>query len=87
MEEAGIADTEIEAESGRQELRSPRDWLTIVLGSGFRWTVEQLVADAAEQLRRATFGKIHRKNIRAVETNAIFATARKSSRLVRSRAT
>jgi ubiquinone/menaquinone biosynthesis C-methylase UbiE len=77
MEEAGIADAEIAAESERQALRSPDDWWTIVLGSGFRWTVEQLGEGAAEQVRRANIESIRRHNIGAVETNAIFATARK----------
>jgi hypothetical protein len=77
MEEAGIRDVEIAAESGRQALRSPEDWWTIVLGSGFRWTVEQLGERAAEQVRRANVEGIRRRHIGAVETNAVFATARK----------
>jgi hypothetical protein len=81
MEEAGIGDVEIAAESGRQPLRSPDDWWTIVLGSGFRWTVEQLGEKAAEQVRRANLEGIRHRNIGAVETNAVFATARKPLRL------
>ena len=81
MEEADIADAEIAAESGRQALRSPEDWWTIVLGSGFLWTVEQLGEMAAEQVRRANLEGIRRRHIGAVETNAVFATARKPLRL------
>jgi hypothetical protein len=81
MEEADIADAEIAAESGRQALRSPEDWWTIVLGSGFLWTVEQLGESAAEQVRRTNIEAIRHRNIGAVETNAIFATARKPLRL------
>jgi hypothetical protein len=55
----------------------PDDWWTIVLGSGFRWTVEQLKPDAAEQIRSANLAGVRCRNISAVETNAIFATARK----------
>jgi hypothetical protein len=64
-----------------QTLRSPDDWWTIVLGSGFRWTVEQLGRDAAEQVRSTNLAQIGRNNINAVETNAIFARARKSAEL------
>jgi hypothetical protein len=81
MEDAGITDAEISAESGWQALRSPDDWWTIVLGSGFRWTVEQLGKSAAKQVRRANIEAIRRRNIRAVETNAVYATARKPLRL------
>jgi ubiquinone/menaquinone biosynthesis C-methylase UbiE len=79
LREAGIVDAEIVAEDGRQALRSPDDWWTIVLGSGFRWTVEQLGRDAVEQVRSANLAQIRRRNIDEVETNAIFATARKLS--------
>jgi hypothetical protein len=81
IEEAGVENAEIAAESGRQPLRSPEDWWTIVLGSGFRWTVEQLGETAAEQVRRANVEAIRRRNVGAIETNAIFATARKPLRL------
>ena len=79
LREAGIVDVEVVAEDGYQTLRSPDDWWTIVLGSGFRWTVEQLGRDAAERVRSANLAQMRRSNVKAVETNAIFATARKSA--------
>ena len=79
LREAGIVDVEIVAEEGRQKLRTPDDWWTIVLGSGFRWTVEQLGPDAAERVRSSNLAQMRRSNIKAVETNAIFATAHKSA--------
>lgn len=79
LEEAGIFDMEIAAEEGWQTLHSPDDWWTIVLGSGFRWTVEQLKPDEVEQVRSANLAEVGRKNINMVETNAIFASARKSA--------
>jgi ubiquinone/menaquinone biosynthesis C-methylase UbiE len=77
LRDGGIADAEIVAEAGRQPLRSPEDWWTIVLGSGFRWTVEQLGPEAAERVRAANLARIRADNITAVETNAIYAIARK----------
>jgi ubiquinone/menaquinone biosynthesis C-methylase UbiE len=77
LREAGILDVSIVAETGRQNLRSLDDWWTIVLGSGFRWTVEQLGPAAAERVRSTNRAEMHRNHIDAVETNAIFATARK----------
>jgi ubiquinone/menaquinone biosynthesis C-methylase UbiE len=81
LEEAGITGAEIAVESGRQTLRSPEDWWMIVLGSGFRWTVEQLGESAADQVQRANIESIRRHNVGAIETNAVFATARKPLRL------
>ena len=77
LRDGGIADAEIVAEAGRQPLRSPEDWWTIVLGSGFRWTVEQLGPELAERVRIANLARIRADNIAAIETNAIYAVARK----------
>jgi ubiquinone/menaquinone biosynthesis C-methylase UbiE len=75
LHDSGIAEADILAEEGRQALRSPEDWWTIVLGSGFRWTVEQLGPEAAMRVRDANLARIRADNITAVETNAIYITA------------
>ena len=77
LRDGGIAEAEVVAEAAQQPLRSPEDWWTIVLGSGFRWTVEQLGAEAAARVRTANLARIRAENITAVETNAIYAIARK----------
>jgi ubiquinone/menaquinone biosynthesis C-methylase UbiE len=79
LRDAGIAGVEIVTEEGYQTLRSPEDWWAIVLGTGFRWTVEQMGREAAEQVRSATLAQLRRGAVDAVETNALFATARKSA--------
>ncbi len=75
--EAGISDVEVIAESSEQPLRSPDDWWTVVLGCGFRWTVEQLGPQAAEQVRRRNLEQMRKNHVAAIETNALFAVARK----------
>jgi ubiquinone/menaquinone biosynthesis C-methylase UbiE len=77
LREAGIANATVVAEDGFQPLRSPDDWWLIVLGSGFRWTVEQLGPEVAERVRAANIAAIRDGNVSAVETNTIFAVARK----------
>ena len=76
--EAGIANPEIAAEDGRQELRSPEDWWTIVVGSGFRSIVEQMGPEMAGRLREANLAEIRSQGITSVETNVIYAIARKT---------
>jgi hypothetical protein len=76
LAEAGIADAEILAEDGRQVLRSPEDWWTIVLGSGFRSIVDQMGSEAAERVREANLTWIRSQNVTSVETNVIYAVAR-----------
>jgi len=75
LREAGIADATVVAREARQRLRSPEDWWTNVLCSGFRWTIEQLGPAAAGRVRAANLADMRR--IDAVETTAIYATARK----------
>jgi SAM-dependent methyltransferase len=75
--EAGVPDAAIVAEEGRQALRSPEDWWTMVLGSGYRWTVDQMEPAVAERLRQANLAWIRSHNVTAVETNVVYAVARK----------
>jgi ubiquinone/menaquinone biosynthesis C-methylase UbiE len=83
--EAGVAEPEILAEDGTQALRSPQDWWTMVLGSGYRWTVDQMEPEMAERLRDANLAWIRSHNITSVETNVIYAAARKPRRQDRDR--
>lgn len=73
---AGVKTSDVVAESGAQPLKSPEDFWTIVLGSGYRSTVEQLDQQARERVRKATLDCL-REHVRSVETNAVYAIARK----------
>ena len=75
--EAGVEPDVIEAESSAQPLESPEDFWTIVLGSGYRATVERLDPERRERVRAATVKYLVEHDVRNVETNAIFALARK----------
>lgn len=77
LTEAGIAEPAIVAEDGTQVLRSPEDWWTMVLGSGYRWTVDQMEPEMAERLRNANLAWIRSHNVTSVETNVIYALARR----------
>ena len=75
--ESGVTEAAIVAEDGRHALRSPEDWWTMVLGSGYRWTVDQMEPEMAERLRNANLAWIRAHNVTSVETNVIYAVARK----------
>jgi SAM-dependent methyltransferase len=77
--EAGVEAGDVEAESSAQPLESPDDFWTIVLGSGYRATVEHLKPDERERVRTATVDELSDRDVRSVETNAVFAVARKPS--------
>ncbi len=74
---SSIPEAEIVDEDGRQELRSTDDWWTVVLGSGYRWTVDQMDDETIERVRAANLVPLRRNGVTSIETNVIYAVARK----------
>jgi hypothetical protein len=64
------------AESDYQQINAPRDWWAMIMGSGYRGTVEQLSPEDRERVHRANLDFIERTSLRALEANVIYATAR-----------
>jgi hypothetical protein len=77
LKEAEVDTADVVAESGRHQLNSPDDWWTILLGSGYRGTIDQLDPEARERIRQANLSYVQKSQIRAVETNVVYAVARK----------
>jgi SAM-dependent methyltransferase len=77
LHDAGVVAVDVVAEDGRQRLSTPEDWWTIVLGSGLRWTVEQLGAEGAGRVRSDNLAWARDHAVDAVETNVIYALATK----------
>jgi len=75
--EGGIAAADIAAEDGRQEFRSPDDWWTVVLGSGYRWTVDRMDDQTVARVRAANLAPLRQNGVTSIETNVIYAVARK----------
>jgi SAM-dependent methyltransferase len=74
---AGAAEPVVAAEPGVLPLTSPDDWWTIVLGTGYRATVDQLDAEAAERVRAANVARIETRGVREIQTNVVYALAHK----------
>src|SRR5262249_47963318 len=77
--DGGVTDADIIAEDGLQPLRSAEDWWIIALGSGLRWTIEQMGPDAAARGRADNVQWLRGNEIKGVETNAIYAIGNKPS--------
>ena len=75
--EAGIQNPKVEREARMHPLGLTRDWWTIVLGSGYRGTIEQLTAAEREQVKATNLQRLRDVNIREMQTNAIYAIATK----------
>jgi ubiquinone/menaquinone biosynthesis C-methylase UbiE len=77
LAEAEVASPKITAENRLHPIRSPEDWWTIVLGSGYRGTIEQLTLAEREKVKKANLAFIRDEKISAVETNVLYALATK----------
>src|SRR4029453_9457986 len=77
LNEAGVASPKIIAENRLHPIKSAEDWWTIVLGSGYRGTIEQLTQQERENVKEANLAFIRDENISAVETNVLYAIATK----------
>src|SRR5271165_550637 len=75
--ECGATNPEVVAEPGIHPLNSPEDWWTIVLGSGYRSTVEALTPSARERVMVATIEAVRRQKIRELRADVVYAIARR----------
>jgi ubiquinone/menaquinone biosynthesis C-methylase UbiE len=78
LQKGGVSGAEVVAENGSHPLLSHDDWWRIVLGSGYRWTVEQMGPEIAAQVRDDNLKWIVANRITAVETNVVYAIATKA---------
>jgi ubiquinone/menaquinone biosynthesis C-methylase UbiE len=77
FQEAGVPSVDIAPESGTHLLTTAGDWWTIVLGSGFRGTVEKLDPAARERVRTQTLNRLQADGVKRIETNVLYAVARR----------
>jgi hypothetical protein len=75
FDEAGIAPPKIVPENRLHPINSAEDWWTIVLGSGYRGTIEQLTLAERQKVQDANLAFIRNEKISAIETNVLYALA------------
>jgi ubiquinone/menaquinone biosynthesis C-methylase UbiE len=75
--ESATIDVEVMLEADSQPVNSPDDWWAMVLGSGYRGTLEQLTPSERERVRAENLDFIRREGIRSVEANVIYAIGKK----------
>ena len=68
---------QIITENRLHPIKSGDDWWAIVLGSGYRGTVEQLNQADREKVKEANLAFIRDERISAIETNVLYALATK----------
>jgi Methylase involved in ubiquinone/menaquinone biosynthesis len=78
LREGGVEAPRITAANRLHLINSAEDWWTIILGSGYRGTIEQLNASERERVKGANLAFIRDAKISAIETNVLYALATKS---------
>ena len=73
---AGFSEIEVVAESDSQPINTPDDWWPMVMGSGYRGTIELLTPTDRERLRLENIAFIERESVRSVEANVVYAVAK-----------
>jgi SAM-dependent methyltransferase len=76
--ECGVTDPVVVAEPGTHPLNTPEDWWMIILGSGYRSTVDALSPADRERVRVATVEAVKREKIRGIRSDVVYAIARRS---------
>ena len=77
LREGGVESAKITDENRLHPISSAEDWWAIVLGSGYRGTIEQLNPSERERVKEANLAFIRDEKISAVETNVLYALATK----------
>ncbi len=77
LETAGITQVEVVAETGTHALESAEDWWTIVMGGGYRGTIDQLGPAARERVRAANLQILEAGAIQDLAVTVLYAIAQK----------
>jgi ubiquinone/menaquinone biosynthesis C-methylase UbiE len=77
LSSADVPSAELVAEPGRHHLVTPAAWWSLVMGSGYRGTVEQLTPEARERVRAQNLRYLDSAHVTEVEANVVYAVSRK----------
>jgi ubiquinone/menaquinone biosynthesis C-methylase UbiE len=77
LKEGGVDSPKIIAEGRLHPINSAEEWWTILLGSGYRGTIEQLNPSERERVKEANLAFIRDEKVSSIETNVLYALASK----------
>lgn len=77
LAEGGFSEIEVVAEMELHPINEPEDWWAMVLGSGYRGTVEQLTEAERDGIKNANFEFIIHSKIKSVEANVLYSQGSK----------
>ncbi len=75
FEQAGVRSATTEAVAGVHRLGAPEEVWDVVLGSGYRATVDDLMADEREALRRRVLDEVRAEAVTTLRTDVVYGIA------------
>ena len=75
MRAASFRELNVDLERDDERIDRAEDWWTIIQGTGLRWFVDRLDASSADIVKNECLE--HARYVRSIETNVIYALARK----------
>jgi len=75
LSEAGVTESQVKGENRIHSLQGPDDWWTIICGTGYRGTIEQLTDPELEKVRTENTRFIRERGITTLQTNVLYAVA------------
>jgi ubiquinone/menaquinone biosynthesis C-methylase UbiE len=77
LKEGGVESPKIIAEDRLHPINSAEEWWTILMGSGYRGTIEQLNPSERERVKEANLAFIRDEKVSSIEVNVLYALATK----------
>jgi ubiquinone/menaquinone biosynthesis C-methylase UbiE len=75
LRDAGVLRSEVAAEAAAHELDSPADFWEVMLGSGYRGTLDAMSGADVERVRAALLEELQRREVRSLRADVVYATA------------
>jgi ubiquinone/menaquinone biosynthesis C-methylase UbiE len=77
LESAGATAVKVWAESDQHRIQTPEDWWTIVMGGGWRGTIEQIDAPTVDRIRQVNLDYLVTSGVRSLDVDVLYAIAQK----------
>lgn len=77
LQQAGLNQVNIIVEHATHPLNTPEDWWTLVMGSGYRGTLDQLNTEALQRVKEINLNQLKNKSVTDIQANVIYAVATK----------
>jgi ubiquinone/menaquinone biosynthesis C-methylase UbiE len=78
LESAGATAVTVLAESDQHRIQTSEDWWTMVMGGGWRGTIDQMDATTVERIRQVNLVYLETSGVRALDVEVLYAMAQKS---------